>query len=66
MAETFQPGAVLVANGVKYYLSYCLASCIYTNWRLSVKILTDGVMSEERLFASALEAIRKNGSAHLA
>lgn len=60
LAGKFPPDVKFVVNFVEYSLPYYLADRIYPNWRLFVKTITEGETPEERLFASAQEAIRKD------
>lgn len=60
LAGNFSPYVKLNVNGVEYCFPYNLVDRIYPNWRLFVKAITDRATSEDRLFASAQEAICKD------
>lgn len=56
----FPPDVKFVANCVEYCMLYYLADCVYPNWRLFLRTITEKVTPEEKLFAIAQEAIRKD------
>ena len=56
----YPPKVKFVVNGTVYTLPYYLADGIYPSWALFMKTIAEGSTPQEKLFASAQEAVRKD------